>query len=68
MVLIRGKTPEINMEAKGRRQTLSNKQTDCNKWRGPGFELRRGREKKKAQQFSYYCKNSPSEATVACEA
>lgn len=65
MVLVRGKTPEINMEAKGRKQTHPKKQTDCTKWHVRAFELRRGRKKKKkAQQFSYYCKNIPSEATV----
>lgn len=66
MVLVKGKTPEmINMKAKGRKQTHLKKRTDCTKWHVPGFELRRGRKKKKAQQFSYYCKNIPSEATVS---
>ena len=64
MVLVRGKIPEINMEAKGRKQTLPKQRTDCTEWHVPGFELRREKGKKKAQQFSYYCKNIPPEATV----
>lgn len=64
MVLVRGKTPEINMEAKGRKQALPKKRTDCTKWHVPGFELRRGKKNPKAKQFPYYCKNIPSEAIV----
>lgn len=54
MVLVRGKTPEINMEAKGRKQTHPKKQTDRTKWHVPGFELRRGRKKKEKKKPSNF--------------